>query len=200
MSKHGSRKNGAIVTGDIGLGHVGLKCFFIYSNFRAFDFKKDCGLKNLLRRKGILLTDPNLLLITATLHGIIESIGDWMTPTVSAAPRILAPCNVFNTYRFPVPLLYSGQVRMFFTIFPVSRESSVIKKITEELRELLSNGIKDYYFAYGKPDVERWNRTITEIDSEFGTEFKERVDPVETKRICMALEHDLGSYFSKRIG
>ena len=113
---------------------------------------------------------------------------------------IFAPCNVFHIHRLPVSLSHPKQKKMFFTIFPIGRESRFIKKITDDLMELITNGIRDYYGVHGKPALERWERTHSEIASEFETEIHERVEPVETKRLCYVLEHDLNNHFSKRFG
>jgi len=93
-------KHGAVITGDTGPDHFGLKVFFIWSNLSPQDFSKGCGLRDLVKRKGRVLGDQQILYYAYKLYGMLEAIGDWKTPKLLNAPRIIAKCNVYHFRRF----------------------------------------------------------------------------------------------------
>jgi hypothetical protein len=192
-------KHGAVITGDTGPDHFGLKVFYIWSNLSPQDFSKGCGLRDLVKRKGRVIGDRQILYYAYKLYGMLEAIGDWKTPTLLNAPRIMAKCNVYHFKRFLFSL-NSGIERVnlapiYFTIFPVARDNKVIRKIEQDLESLIQDLVPELYIIHGKSDIDRWNKTLSEIESEFVTKAVKNKERRECRRLCMSLSDKFREYF-----
>jgi hypothetical protein len=194
-------KHGAVITGDTGPDHFGLKVFYIWSNLGPQDFSRGCGLRDLVKRKGGVLGDRQILYYAYKLFGMLEAIGDWETPKLLNAPRIMAKCNVYHFKRFlfsPSSSITHATVQpIYFTIFPVARENKIIRKIEQDLESLIQDLIPVLYIIHGKPDIERWNSMLSEIESEFATKAIKNKERQECRRLCMSLSDKFREYFSK---
>ena len=194
-------KHGAVITGDTGPDHFGLKVFYIWSNLTPQDFARGCGLKDLVKRKGKVLGDRQILYYAYKLFGMLEAIGDWKTPTLLNAPRIMAKCNVYHFKRFPFSLgrdiELGTAVPIYFTVFPVARDNKVIQKIERDVESLIQDLVPILYILHGKPDIDRWNCMLSEIESEFATKKSKNKEGQECRRLCMSLSDKFREYFTK---
>jgi hypothetical protein len=194
-------EHGAVITGDTGPDHFGLKVFYIWSNLTPQDFIRSCGLRDLVKRKGRVLGDRQILYYAYKLYGMLEAIGDWKTPKLLNAPRIMAKCNVYHFKRFPFALgLDSKNVNaapLYFTIFPVARDNKIIQKIEQDVESLIQDLVPVLYILHGKLDIDRWNCMISEIESEFATKKTKNKETQECRRLCMSLSDKLREYFTK---
>ena len=193
-------KHGAVITGDTGPDHFGLKVFYIWSNLSPQDFSKGCGLRDLVKRKGGVLGDKQILYYAYKLFGMLEAIGDWKTPKLLNAPKIMAKCNVYHFKRF---LFSPGKgvehvnvTPIYFTIFPVARDNRIIHKIEQDLESLIQELVPELYILHGKPDIDRWNDTLSEIETEFATKTTKNRERRECRRLCMFLSDRFREYFS----
>jgi hypothetical protein len=113
----------------------------------------------------------------------------------------MAKCNVYHFKRFlffPKSGIKRAKVTpIFFTIFPVARDNKVIRKIEQDLELLIHDLIPELYTTHGKSDMERWNTTLSEIESEFATKATKNKEHRECRRLCLSLSDKLREYFSK---
>ncbi|TFF92020.1 hypothetical protein EU545_02265 [Candidatus Thorarchaeota archaeon] len=145
-----------------------MKLFYIWSDLTRHDLKEDCVLREMLDRKGHLLNHPRILLISATLYSILDSIGDWRTPTLARAPRALAPCDVFRFLRFevtPLPEGHYGYIPpVYFTFFSFGRDDEKMQKAEAIAEKVLNETTRDLFTLYGRPALEEWRTMLDEID------------------------------------
>jgi hypothetical protein len=192
-------QQGAIVTADTGISHIGLKIFYVWSNLDSYDFKKGCALRDLITQKGLVLNNHRILYHAGKLYGILESIGDWRSPSIFNAPSIMAPCNIYHFKRFFVVaergIDSEPPKPIYFMVFPIGRDTGLINQIENDLEEIIIGIPKKIYVQHGKPDSKRWNQVISEVDAEFATVPGQKPRPVECRIFCRALTYSLKDYF-----
>ena len=192
-------QQGAIITADTGISHIGLKIFYVWSNLDPYDLKKGCALRDLITQKGLVLNNHRILYHSGKLYGILESIGDWRSPSIFNAPALMAPCNIYHFKRFFViserGLNSNPPKPVYFMVFPIGRDTNVINQIENELEDLITGIPKKLYVQHGKPDSKRWNKVVAEVDAEFAKVPGEKPIPTESRVFCRALTFALKDYF-----
>jgi hypothetical protein len=193
-------QQGAIITADTGISHIGLKIFYVWSNLDSYDFKKVCALRDLITRKGLVLNNHQILYYAGKLYGILESIGNWQSPSIFNAPSIMAPCNIYHFKRFfvaaEIGIDSEPPKPVYFMIFPVGRDTDFINQTEGDLEELITAIPKKLYLQHGKPDSKRWNQVVSEVDAEFAKVPGQKPEPIECRVFCRALTHTLKGYFA----
>ena len=195
-------QQGAIITADTGISHIGLKIFYVWSNLDSYDFKKGCALRDLITQKGLVLNNHRILYHSGKLYGILESIGDWRSPSIFNAPALMAPCNIYHFKRFFViaerGLDCEPPKPVYFMIFPIARDTDLINQIESELEDLITSIPKNLFVQHGKPDSKRWNQVVSEVDAEFAKVPGEKPTPIETRIFSRALTYALKDYFKMK--